>query len=328
MNRFSIKGLMLAVLITSILISCDSTKGDDTSIPLQFEKYGIPDSLLNETTKQLMIDFNNDNSIVNKTAMVKELNKMNIKAIILHGVKEKHLWCKIIDTEQGNVVSEYLSPDIILNSYSWDIGYGEKDEVVFYNNPIEVCDYMKNEDAEIMIWHINSSGGCVHKFEFNKDTDYKAYYDNPKDLDFKYQFQEVAWSVNSLLFRNKCFNYAGDTLYTIRIDIMVQKIKNDAYAYAFVSPEDIVHIEFYGAKILIERFSLIDCENIWSRSITPMHTMTDHAPRCEYSIVQKQGNEWEFQCIATSYSGTKVKYTTVVDVNNPPSELSITEEEL
>ena len=51
-------------------------------------------------------------------------------------------------------------------------------------------------------------------------------------------------------------------------------------------------------------------------------------PRIEYSIIQIQDSQWKFQCIATAYSGKKVKFTTIIDVDNPPSEITITEEEL
>ena len=42
--------------------------------------------------------------------------------------------------------------------------------------------------------------------------------------------------------------------------------------------------------------------------------------------MQEHGSIWGIECIATGYSGTRIRLTIDIDVNNPPAELDVTEE--
>ena len=114
--------------------------------------------------------------------------------------------------------------------------------------------------------------------------------------------------------------------------IKLENIKYGHSRYAvFVSDEDIVMIDYDGELIEVEKHNLKNNEYfVWKLQKNTRHNLSDgeHSVKTEYNITQKEGSQWEFQIMAISYAGTKVKITFVLDIENPPAELTITEEVL
>ena len=317
----------MLTIISCTVISCDQDKTNtDAQEQYHFDPgYGVPDSILNDNTRRLVDEFYNDNSITCKHAYYDEFIRNEGKTIVFIGIRDKHLCCKLLEAKDGTVITDYQSSDTIIESYTLDMGYGEKKEVKFMYDKVywALEHYWKDSNSETFIWYLDS----VLKFEFKSSSGFKSFYDfSPDYIKF--------WGYNSFFYKDICYNCAGDTLYELSLygKIRLEHIKyGDSRNAVFVSAEDIVMIDYDGELIEIEKNNLKNNDYfVWKLQKNTEHNLSDgvHGVKTEYNITQKEGSQWEFQIMAISYSGTKVKYTTVVDVDNPPSELSITEEEL
>lgn len=324
MKRILLKVTLVLTIISCAVISCDQDK-TDPEVPEYYVNgdYVIPDSLLNDITRRLLNEFKNDNSITCKRAYCSEFMRIEDKVITLVGIRDKHLYCKLLAAKDGTVITEYQSSDTIIESYTLDKGYGEKEEIEFIYDKVEwgLDYYLKDSNSETFIWWFPRA----MKFEFKSSSSFKSFYDFSPDY-------SITWGYNSFFYKDICYNCAGDTLYELSSygKIRLEHIKNgDSRNAVFVSDEDIVMIDYDGELIEIEKHNLKNNDYfVWKLQKNTENNLSDdvHGVKTEYNITQKEGSQWEFQIMAISYEGTKVKITFVLDIGNPPAELTITEE--
>lgn len=307
-----------------MMISCDHDK-EETDLPIFHvsNDYGIPDSLLNDITRGMLDVFNKDNSISCKHTYVWDFTP-NEQTICFIGIKEKHLWCKLIDID-GSIITEYLSQDTILDSYVRDIGYGEQQRIEFDYEKVEwgLDCYLKVDDSEIFRWFFPS----ICKYEFSSVAGFKSFYDNSSLFD-------MIRGTNNIFHNDICYSYKGDTLYVLTDfgkSVVSQVCNNNKEnsAISFVSPENAISAYYDGRIIRVEKLNLRDEKGIdWSLQKETINNLYEsgNKARTDFTIMQEHGSIWGIECIATGYSGTRIRLTIDIDVNNPPAELDVTEE--
>lgn len=335
MNKIFTKGLLIGIIVACVVASCEKPNDKEQyEVPNNIDyhtAYGIPDSVLNDNLKQILDTFfKGEESIAEKNLAYKNNESLGCMAIYLYGVKEKHLYIKVVNVDEAAIVSEYVSPDTIVNSYSYNIGYGENKTVRFRyeGNNFFPFDYLKSGSSEIVIWALRSwedlDGGAITKVEFKTPSNYKTFYD--------VDCNRVVSGFNCLFYNDVCFSFEGDTLYTLERNALrfVDYISQKDLGVKFVSTEDVVIMGYTGEQFGVARFSLKNNKSVWELWKETEHNLFEkyNNPKEECRITNKEGSIWLFELISTSYSGKKVKFTTTVDIDNPPSELSITEEEL
>ena len=321
----------------------DDTLQDTITYNTPIDYYSIPDNLRNnKSINQMLWEFNVDSTIAKKHATSIYLSGNQV--IYLSGVKNKHLWLKIINVNPVNVITEYCSPDTIIDYYSEDIGYGMKRGVMFgdYLDHIYLYEYNRINDSEII--HVQLTGppaswDADDRIQINSNTLSGAskltIQSGSKYRSFYYEHTiKYALGYNSVFYLDVCYDYSGDTLYVVCPEckgyIGDYLADNPAHRYAFVSQEDILIIDADNKGIGLIRRSLKTNETFWRLQKNIEHPLSSngYSIQIKYTIINKKDNVWEIQWLATNYSGERIQYSTELDVNNPPDELTITEEEL
>lgn len=344
MNKQLYKFLLI-ITIVIIVFSCNRSPNNELDQTDTLEFYNIPDKYKNNSKIiQLVQDFNRDKTITNKYGSNLYLTESKTSTIVLSGVRNKHVWFKIYDVDNWLTITEYLSPDTVIDSYTWDLPYGEKRSVLFGDYlKVFIDKYFQIDESEIVkmqyqgkalkwdasgqrTWDPEGDLANIHNLEFKTGSECKSYISESKN-----QNGRVYLGYNSVFYEGVCYNSKGDTLYALCSDgsyIVYYKYNiNQDKEYVFISTEDVMEIIYRNGIMQIARRSLKTGETIWSLNKETEHTFSESIKQ-EFTINQIGNSVWNIKCLIATYSGTKVQFTINIDVDNPPSELTINEEEL
>ena len=134
------------------MFSCNRSPNNELDQTDTLEFYNIPDKYKNNSKIiQLVQDFNRDKTITNKYGSNLYLTESKTSTIVLSGVRNKHVWFKIYDVDNWLTITEYLSPDTVIDSYTWDLPYGEKRSVLFGDYlKVFIDKYFQIDESEIV----------------------------------------------------------------------------------------------------------------------------------------------------------------------------------
>lgn len=319
----TLKRLFMMVLIITSIVSCE--KGDVLYDVIVHNIYSVPDSVLTPDTRRVLDEFGKDTAVICKNASLRNFATVGQRTISLSGIRQGHLWFRLVDVEHGRTVCEYTSCDEVIERYTWRAGNYEMEAKALDRSGVHLNEYIRSGGSEIALWRIDGDMESIYKVEFKSGGGFKSFYD-------PYSRQRVR-GYDSFYYHDVCYSMEGDTLYTLGL---MGKNKFDdinngmSRQYAFVSTDDVMHFSFDGDKILVNRFSLKNEETLWSVYQTVQHRFPGATLKVlDYSMTQAQGSVWDFQCTASADDNNlKVLFSFSLDISSNPGTIAVSETEL
>ena len=309
MNKILAKGLLLSVFFSCMIMSCDNPIDDEPNKG-QYFFVEIDDSLYPGRTKQFIDEFLADDSYSCKTLCAPWFDNLDYTPNVLAGLKDRHMYFRVISRDGESIAMEYLSPDTIENpyTYSYYAGYGEWVKQEINVSSVIISQYLELEDSQISYWELREKGaGSVYRLEFKNGGTLKY-------VDTSY-LTTIRKGYNSIFSDKKCYNLEGDYLYDISSEGELRINGSEHSLFKYISEEEILYISYAGSYAHFERTNLKTGENTWGFYPETEHKLTN--PKTEFSITHKEGSLWEFVCNAIGYEGTKIKISVTIDIDNP-----------
>lgn len=321
MKRTFKRLFMMALVITSI-VSCE--KSEVLYDVIVHNIYSVPDSVLTPHTRRVLDEFGKDTAVTCKHASLRNFATVGQPTISMWGIRQGHLWFRLVDLEHGRTVCEYTSCDEVIERYTWKAGNDEMEAKALDRTGVHLNEYVRSGSSEIALWRIDGDMESIYKVEFKSGSGFKSFYD-------PYSRQRMR-GYESFYYHDICYSMEGDTLY--RLGQMGKNKFDDintgmSRQYVFVSTDDIMYFSFDGDNIIVNVFSLKNEETLWTVFQPVQHRLSSATTKVlEYTMTQVQGPVWDFLCTATDATGLKVSYSFSLDISTNPGSIRVSETEI
>lgn len=311
MNHYrSLASYLLAICSLAFFVGCGKP---DVEVPINGEIHEEP--LYPAATQKVVDAFEKDASILCKYFKVADTPFSEEPCMVFTGIKNNHLWFKMIDLETAKLVKEYESTASTSVDITADAGYGES--ISFKASFFWPLHFYTSKTTEVIEWLVSEAldGGLAG----GKSASMLAFKNGNVVTSTKYFSGTLALSepvvgYESIFYRGYCFDLTGKALYEYPNGASY-KIYNVGCYSVFIAQEECLSMEYNGSMLTVQRYNIKNNENVWAFYPLTEHKMAN--PKTEYSIVHKEGNLWEFKCVATSQSGNIVTLSTTVDIESP-----------
>ena len=280
----TLRKLLWTFIIIPMLVSCE--KGEVLYDVIVHNIYSVPDSVLTPDTRRVLDEFGKDTAVTCKNASLRNFTTVGQRTISLSGIRQGHLWFRLVDVEHGRTIYEYTSDDEVIERYAWKIGNYETEAKALDRSGVHLNDYIRSGESQIAYWRIDGDMESIYKVEFKSARGFKSFYD-------PYSRQRVR-GCDCFYYHDVCYSMEGDTLY--RLGLMGKNKFDDinngmGRQYAFVSTDDVMYMSFDGDQIIVNRFSLKAEQTVWAVRQTVQHRFPGATLKVlDYSMTQAQGS--------------------------------------